>query len=94
MCNRLSRRCADLNGEVDDGDVGVVELVEHVRLAKVEPLELDVVDVVRARRTAAREPNLQRETSDSVDRSETFRACSYICFVLGSSYEVAIKGRF
>ena len=49
----------DLNGEADDGDVGVVELVEHVRLSKVEPLELDVVDVVRTRRPAAREPNLQ-----------------------------------
>ena len=51
---------ADLDGEVDDGDVGVVELVEHVRLAKVEALELDVVHVVRPRRTAARELHLRQ----------------------------------
>ena len=50
---------ADLDGEVDDGDVGVVELVEHVRLAEIEALELDVVHVVRTSRSAAREPNLQ-----------------------------------
>lgn len=45
---------ANLDGQVDDGDVCVVERVEHVRLSKVEPLELDVVDVV----AGAGEPDL------------------------------------
>ena len=35
----------DLYAEVNDGHVGIVEAVEHVRLAKVELLELYVVHV-------------------------------------------------
>ena len=36
------RRLLDVYGHVDDRDVGVVELIENVRLAKVKLLERDV----------------------------------------------------
>ena len=39
------RRLLDVHGHVDDGDVGVVELVEGVRLAVVELLKPDVVQL-------------------------------------------------